>query len=148
ALVNEWDAAVADLQFARGYDFSVLLLEQVLYKAFVAAEDGNGRKLVPQINPQNANSQAARRFVQLDLAGVLGVPSWALASTPGSPNNSWLFDPMFVHGWATAPQRLEFPGTDTTGGYAPVAYVDIAVWGYKALANSDIGAVRQVIYDS
>jgi hypothetical protein len=29
-----------------------------------------------------------------------------------------------------------------------VAFVDLAIWGYKALANSDIAAVRQVIYDS
>jgi hypothetical protein len=59
-----------------------------------------------------------------------------------------------VHGWATAPQRLEFPGTaavtaeDPVGSYAPVAMVDLAIWGYKAFANSDIGGVRQVIYDT
>ena len=148
ALQADWDAALADLQFIRGYDFEALALEKVLYKAFVAAVDDVGRKLYAQINPQNANGTASRRFVTLDLGGVTGVPSWALPSTPGSANNSWLFDPAVVHGWATTPQRLEFPGTDASGGYAPVAMVDIGLWGYKAFANSDIGGVRQVIYDS
>jgi HK97 family phage prohead protease len=147
-LAAAWDAAVADLQFVRGYDFEAFALEKELYKKFVAAVDGDGRKLYAQINPTNANGSAARRFVTLDLGGVTGVPSWALPSTAGSPNNSWLFDPMVVHGWATTPQRLEFPGTDASGGYAPVAMVDLAIWGYKAFANSDIGGVRQVIYDT
>ena len=147
-LAGVWDAALADLQFVRGYDFSAFVIEKVLYKQFVAAVDGNGRKLYPILAPQNANGTAASRFRTLDLSGVTGIPSWALASTPGSPNNSWLFDPMTVHGWATAPLRLEFPGTDASAAYAPVAMVDLAIFGYKAFANSDIGGVRQVIYDS
>ncbi|MFC6156152.1 phage portal protein [Kribbella jiaozuonensis] len=147
-LAAAWDAAVADLQFIRGYDFEAFAVEKALYKTFVAAVDSTGRKLFPQINPTNANGTSSRRFTQLDLAGVTGVPSWALPSTPGSPNNSWLFDPSTVHGWASAPQRLEFPGTDASGNYAPVAMVDLAIWGYKAFANSDLGGVRQVIYDT
>jgi HK97 family phage prohead protease len=150
-LVDAWDAAVAGLQFVRGYDFEVFAVEQVLYLAFVAASDGDGRKLVPQINPQNANSTAARRFSQLDLAGVMGTPSWALASTPGALNSSWLFDPSVVWGFASAPQRLEFPGSGGAAAgveYKPVAHVDLAIWGYKAFANTDIGGVRQVTYDS
>lgn len=147
-LAGEWDAALADLQFVRGYDFSALALEKVLYKAFVAAVDGNGRKLYPIVAPQNANGTAQARFRTLDLGGVTGVPSWALPSTPGAANNSWLFDPMVIHGWASAPQRLEFPGTDASAAYAPVAMVDLAIWGYKAFANTDIGGVRQVIYDN
>lgn len=147
-LAAAWDAALADLQFERGYDFQALALEKVLYKTFVAAVDGNGRKLYAQINPENSNGTAASRFVTLDLGGVTGVPSHALASTAGSPNNSWLFDPMTVHGWASAPERLEFAGTAADGSYAPVAMVDIAIFGYKAFANTDIAGVRQVIYDS
>lgn len=148
ALAADWDAALAGLQFVRGYDFSALALEQVLYKAFVGARDGNGRVLYPILAPSNANGTAQSRFRSLDLGGVTGVPSWALASTPGSANNSWLFDPSTVHGWATAPQRLEFAGTAGDGSYAPVAFIDLAIWGYKAFANSDIGGVRQVTYDS
>lgn len=148
ALAAAWDAALADLQFVQDYDFSAFAIEKVLYKAFVAARDTSGRVLYPIIAPQNANGTAQTRFRTLDLGGVTGVPAQALASTAGSPNNSWLFDPTTVHGWATAPQRLEFPGTAADGSYAPVAMVDIAIWGYKAFANSDLGGVRQVIYDN
>lgn len=151
ALIAAWDAAVAGLQFVRGYDFSVFAVEQVLYLAFVAASDNNGRKLVPQINPTDASGSAARRFVQLDLAGVTGTPAWALASTPAALNNSWLFDPAYVWGFASEPQRLEFPGSGGAAAgteYKPVAHVDLAIWGYKAFANTDIGGVRQVTYDS
>lgn len=147
-LAAEWDAALADLQFIRGYDFDMFALEKNLYKAFVAARDTAGRVLYPIIGPANANGQAASRFRTLDLGGVTGVPSWALPATAGSSNNSWLFDRSVVHGWATAPQRLEFPGTDASGGYAPVAMIDLGIWGYKAFANSDIGGVRQVTYDT
>jgi HK97 family phage prohead protease len=153
ALVADLNAMVAELQFARGYDFTALVMEKVLYKAAAAAVDDHGRPLLPIINPSNANGRAASRFQTLDIAGVIGIPSWALASTAGAPNNSWLFDPSTVHGWWTAPQRLEFPGSDpgaatAPNAYAPVAYVDLAIWGYKAFANSDIGGVRQVIYDN
>lgn len=153
-LAESWTNAVVELQFARGYDFEFLALERYLYRAFANAVDesggdGIGRPLFPMIGPTNANGTAAPRFRQLDLNGVVGIPSWALtsASASGSPNNSWLFDPTTVHGWATAPQRLEFPGTAAGGTYAPVAMIDLAIWGYKAFANSDIGGVRQVIYD-
>jgi len=148
ALADAWEQALAGLAFTRGYDFSVFAIEQVLYQKFVACEDTTGRPLFPILNPTNANGSSDVRFRQLNLSGVVGTPSWALASTAGSPNNSWLFDPTTVHGWATTPQRLEFAGTTAAGAYGPVAMVDIAIWGYKALANSDIAGVRQVIYDS
>lgn len=147
-LAAAWDAALAALQFERGYNWEALALEKNLYLAFVAARDDAGRVLYPQVGPSNANGTAARRFLTLDLGGVVGVPAWALPTDadPTVSNNSWLFDPSVVHGWATAPQRLEFPGTDGDGGYAPVAMVDIAIWGYKAFACSDIGGVRQITY--
>jgi HK97 family phage prohead protease len=150
ALVAAWEAAVADLQFIRGYNIDTFVLEKVLYKAFAAAKATDGRPFYPVLGPTNVNGQAAVRFQTLDLSGVIGIPSWALASTPGALNNSWLFDPATVFAWATSPQRLEFPGTAPAGGgaYAPVAMVDIAAWGYTAFANTDIGGVRQVTYDS
>lgn len=147
-LAAAWDAALADLQFVQDYDFSAFAIEKNLYKAFVAARDGSGRVLYPIVAPQNANGTAQTRFRTLDLGGVTGVPAQALPATAGSLNSSWLFDPTTVHGWATAPQRLEFPGTDASGGYAPVAMIDLAIWGYKAFANSDLGGVRQVTYDT
>ncbi len=148
-LAAAWEAAVADLQFVRGYDFEAFALEKELYKKFAAARDADERPMYPILNPQNANGTASTRFRTLDLAGVTGVPSWALASTAGSPNNSWLFDPSVVWGFATAPQRLEFPGgSDDNTSYAPIDKVGLGIWGYKAFANSDIGGVRQVIYDT
>jgi HK97 family phage prohead protease len=110
AFTAAWEAAVAGLQFVRGYDFSVFVVDQTTYLKAAGARDTTGRAFYPQINPMNANGLAQRRFVAIDMAGVIALPSWALPSTPGSPNNSWLFDPMFVHGWSTPPQRLEFPG--------------------------------------
>lgn len=151
ALAAAWDTALAGLQFVRGYDFEMFAIEQVLYGAFVDATDTNGRKLYPITAPQNANGTAATRFRTLDLGGVTGVPAWGLTATPGAANNSWLFDPTCVHGWATPPQRLEFPGSGGAASgveYKPVAHVDLAIWGYKAFANSDVGGVRQVIYDN
>jgi len=151
ALSANIEGHIAELQFARGYDFRAFVLEKVLYKAIAAARDDNGRPIYPILAPQNANGSAASRFRTLDVAGLVGIPSWALASTAGAANNSWIFDPATVYGWWTPPQRLEFPGsdqTDTPPSYAPVAFVDLAIWGYKAFANTDIGGVRQVIYDS
>lgn len=149
ALAADIESAVAELQFTRGYDFRAFVLEKVLYKQIAAARDDVGRPIYPILAPQNANGTAAARFRTLDIAGLIGIPSWALASTPGSSNNSWLFDPSTVFGWWTAPQRLEFPGTkQSDGSYAPVAFIDLAIWGYKAFANTDIGGVRQVTYDS
>lgn len=149
ALADAWEAAVAALNFVRGYDFEMFAVEQALYLRFAAAEDSTGRPLFPMIGPMNTNGQSRTRFRTLDLAGVEGVPSWALTSTPGSPNNSWLFDPTVVHGWATQPQRLDFEGAaDDNSTVAPVAKIGIGIWGYKAFANSDIGGVRQVIYDT
>lgn len=144
ALAADWDENLAALQFVRGYDFEAFALASPLFQAFVAAVDLNGRKLYPMQGPSNTNGTAASRFRTLDLGGVTGVPSWALED-----NDSWLFDPATVHGWATAPQRLEFPGgSDDNATYQPVAKVGLGIWGYKAFANSDIGGVRQVTYSA
>lgn len=142
------ESALAALQFTRGYDFRAFVLEQVLYLKLAGARDTTGRPVYPILAPANANGTSASRFRTLDIAGAIGIPSWALASTAGAANNSWLFDPTVVHGWWTAPTRLEFPGHTQAGAYAPVAFVGLGIWGYKAFANSDIAGVRQVIWDS
>lgn len=148
AFTAAWEAAVAGLQFVRGYDFSTFVVDQTTYLKAVGARTTDGRAYYPQITPTNANGQSEPRFAQLNMAGVLALPSWALPSTPGSPNNSWLYDPAVVWGFSTPPQRLEFPGSGAANIYSPVAFVDLAIWGYKAFANTDIAGVRQVIYDS
>lgn len=139
-LAGLWNAAMADLQFARGgHRFTMFGTHIDLYKAFVAAKDTAGRPLYPQINPQNSNGTASPRFGALDLGGVTGVPSWALGATGLVAANSWLFNPEDVSGWASAPQRIDFN--------TRVSMVDVSIWGYKALANTRIDGVRQVIYD-
>lgn len=147
ALAASLEGLLADLVFERGYNFEAFVAEKVLFKALSAAVDSSGDPLYPMLNPGNRNGTAASRFRTLDVAGYEVIPSWALASAAGAPNNSWVFDPTVVHGWATAPVRLELAGTNGTAA-APVAMVGLAIWGYKAFANSDIGGVRQVSYDS
>src|SRR5690606_41648830 len=71
-LAAEWDAALAALQFERGYNWEALALEKNLYLAFVGARDTGGRVLYPQVGPSNANGTAARRFLTLDLGGEIG----------------------------------------------------------------------------
>lgn len=141
-LAADWNAALAALQFTRGYDFEAFALDQGLFTAFAGAVDTTGSPLYPMIGAQNRNGSSRSRFQTLDLGGVTGVPSWALGNA-----DSWLFDPTTVHGWATAPQRLEFPGgSDDNTTYQPVAKVGIGIWGYKAFACSDIAGVRQVTW--
>jgi hypothetical protein len=149
-LAKAWRSAIARLQFARGGAgrFDTMATEQELYVAMGEAETTGGEPIFPMINPQNRDGSATSRFTRINAAGVDAIPSWALASTAGSANNSWLFDSTVVHTWDTGPQRLDFPGHDAGGAYAPVAYVKIAVWGYQAVANTDISGVRQVTYDT
>lgn len=148
-LFANWTSALSGLPFARGYDFTAMVIEQNLYQAFVADLDTTGRPLFPMVGPTNTNGSARPRFTSLDLGGVIGIPSWALTHTAGSLNNSWLFDPATVYAWATQPERLDFPGRKPSdGSYAPVAWVGMGIWGYSAFANTDINGVRQVTYDT
>lgn len=150
ALAKAWRQAIARLQFARGGAgrFDTMATEQELFVALATAETDDGDPIFPMINPSNRDGRAESRYTRITAAGVDAIPAWALASTPAALNNSWLFDSTVVHTWDTGPQRLEFPGIDAGGNYAPVAMVRIAVWGYQALANTDISGVRQVTYDT
>lgn len=141
-------SAIVALNFTPGYDWEAFAVERELYTRLANAVDGMDRPLFPAINATNANGQASSLFQRLNLNGLIATPAAGLASTAGSPNNSWLFDPAVVHGYASAPQRLEFAGSGADNIYTPVATVDIAIWGYKAFANIDIAGVRQVIYDT
>jgi hypothetical protein len=139
-LVNELEAALASLQFVAGgntFDFAGTQID--LYKKLAAAVDSTGRKLLPIINPTNANGSAVRSFRSLDVAGTTFTPARSLAASGSVVANSWLVDTLSVHVWNTAPQRLEFQ--------TRVAYVDLAIWGYVATAISDLAGVRQITYD-
>ncbi|PXY17353.1 hypothetical protein BA062_37725 [Prauserella flavalba] len=141
ALASEVKQALAALQFVRGgFRFRDFKLEQGLYTALADAKDGNGRPLFPILGAQNADGTASPLFAALAIAGLAGVPSWALPFTDGTASNSYLYDREDVHGWASAPQRLDFEYR--------VAFVDIGVWGYKALACTRVDGVRRISYDT
>jgi HK97 family phage prohead protease len=140
ALVGELETAFASLQFIRGgFRMDDLFLQVDLYKALAAATDADGRKLLPRLGPVNATGTSSDRFADLDIAGVRGRPEWALAASGLVPASSYLFDRMDVNGWASPPQRLNFE--------TQVKSVEIAIWGYKALATTDLTGVREIVYD-
>lgn len=133
-------SAFAALQFIRGgFSMDKFFTQIDLYKAMVAAVDGNGRRLYPALGAQNATGSVSSRFATLDVNGVTAIPAWALAATGVVAASSYLFDSESVHGWASNPQRLDFN--------IEVANVYIGLWGYKATAISDDAGVREVIYD-
>jgi hypothetical protein len=139
-LVAEMEAAMAALQFVRGgFSMDTGFAQIDLYKAMVAAKDDDGRPLYPVLGPANANGQSQSRFGAVDVSGSLFYPAWALAATGSVVASSYLFDREVVYGWASAPQRLQFEYR--------VGYVDLAIWGYKATAITDITGVREITYD-
>ena len=139
-LAAELVAAFAALQYVRGgFTMDNLFAQIDLYKAVVGAKDADGAYLFPALGPANRDGTVRTRFGAVDINGVLMLPAWALAATGSVAASSYLFDSDVVHGWASAPQRLDF-------NYQ-VKSVFIGVWGYKATAISDITGVREVIYD-
>ncbi|MDG4790378.1 phage portal protein [Micromonospora sp. WMMD1102] len=139
-LDSEITAAFASLQFIRGgFSMDTGFAQIDLYKALVAAKDSQNRRLYPAIGPMNASGTTSSRYSAIDVNGVVMLPAWALAATGSVVASSYLFDRESVHGWATTPQQLEFQYR--------VAYVDLAIWGYKATAITDIAGVREITYD-
>jgi phage head maturation protease len=133
-------SAFASLQFIRGgFSMDKLFTQIDLYKALIAAVDGNGRRLYPALGPSNAMGTVSPRFAALDINGVTALPAWALAATGAVAASSYLFDSDSVHGWASNPQRLTFD--------IEVANIYIGIWGYKATAISDTSGVREIVYD-
>lgn len=140
ALAREVKAALAGLHFVRGgFRFRDFVLESGLYTALAEATDTTGRSLFPVVGPQNADGSMGALFGALNIAGLAGQPAWALPYTPGAVNDSYLFNREDVHGWASAPQRLDFEYR--------VAFVDVAIWGYKAFACTRTDGVRKFAYD-
>lgn len=141
ALTGELEGALAALNFARGgFTMREFFIQADLYSKLIAAVDDSGRKVYPIMGPTNATGTTADFFGNINIAGVRGRPTWALAAagqTAATP--SYLIDPNDVWGWASAPQRLDFQ--------YQVATVDIGIWGYHAAVVSDVTGVRKVMYD-
>lgn len=139
-LDSELTAAFAALQFIRGgFSMDTMFTQVDLYKALVAAKDNDGRRLYPALGPMNTSGTVSSRYAAVDVNGVVALPAWALAASGAVVASSYLFDRESVHGWATAPQQLEFQYR--------VSYVDMALWGYKATAITDLNGVREITYD-
>ena len=132
ALVNAVQNVFVDLQFVRGGNrYSALALDGMLFKALVNAADTSGRKLLPIVNPSNAQGSTAGNFGQVQIGSQTGAAAWALGATNAS--NSYLFVPGSVWAWASAPKQFTFE--------YQVKSVDMAVWGYSAsavLRDSDV----------
>lgn len=139
-LVNELEEALAALQYVRGgFRMREFYLQVDLYKKLIAAVDGQGRKLLPILNPINASGTTSPFYGDVAVGGLRGRPAWALAASAPTATNSFLFDSADVSGWASAPQRLTFEQIE-------VRYVHVGIWGYKAIANTDLTGVRKISY--
>ncbi len=152
ATVASFRRAVADLQFARGGNqFRAFAVHQDLYRVFARVEDDMGRPLFPQINPSNADGTSAPLYPYIDIAGVRAVPAWALgAGGQTTSQNSWLFDPAKVRGYASVPERLDwnFGATVQTANIPQLSFVTIGIYGDIAFGNTNINGVRQVTFDA
>jgi hypothetical protein len=131
---------LAALQYIRGGNrFRDFFVQIDLFKALVGAVDDTGRKLFPVLNPTNATGTTEAFYSAVNVGGLAARPAWALAATGAVAASSYLFNRDDVHGWATAPQRLNFE--------YQVKSVWLGVWGYAVAANTRLGGVREVIYD-
>lgn len=129
------------LSYIRGGNrFRDLYLASNLFGALTGAVDDVGRKLFPVLVPQNASGSTDGFFGQVMVGTLPAKPSWALEAGNGGDGSSYLFNREDVHGWATPPRRLDFEYR--------VEYIDLAVWGYKATANTRLDGVREVTYSA
>jgi hypothetical protein len=146
------EAALASLQFDRGGNqITAFAVHRALWTLLVATTDTSGRPLYPQISPMNANGTVGARYRSMNIGGVTAVPAYGLDPSAGANAsvNSWLFDPSRTRAWASAPERLDwnFGATVQTANIPQLSHVTIGIYGNIAVANMDIGSVRQVIFD-
>jgi len=134
-------ANLSALAYIRGGNrFRDFFLASNLFTALTGAVDDVGRHLYPVLAPQNANGSTEGAFGQVMVGTLPAKPAWALESGNGGDGSSYLFNRGDVHGWATPPRRFDFEYR--------VEYIDLAVWGYKAVANTRLGGVREVTYSN
>lgn len=131
---------LAPLQYVRGgFRMRDFFVQVDLYKKLIAAKDTAGRKLFPVIGAQNATGTTSDFFSSVMVAGLVARPAWALAATAATVTNSYLYDRNDISGWATAPQRLDITNIE-------VRFVHIGLWGYKALAITDVTGIRRLAH--
>lgn len=133
-------AAISALQYIRGGDRYQKVFTQIdLYQKLIKAVDSTGRPLYPTFGAMNASGTAAPNQSWLNVRGKTFVPAWATAATGTVAASSWMMDNDVVGIWLSTPQRLDIQWR--------VAWVDLGIFGYKALAITDFTRTRELIYD-
>jgi hypothetical protein len=133
-------SAVTALQYIRGGDRFTKVFTQIdLYQKLAKAVDTTGRPLYPTFGAMNANGQMGPEQNYLNVRGKTFVPEWATAATGSVAASSWMIDPDVFGLWVSTPQRLDLQWR--------VAWVDLGIWGYKALAITDFTRTRELVYD-
>lgn len=133
-------AAISALQYVRGGDRYQKVFTQIdLYQKLIKAVDTTNRPLYPTFGAMNASGTAAESQSWLNVRGKTFVPAWATAATGTVAASSWMLDPEVVGIWLSTPQRLDITWR--------VAWVDLGIFGYKALAITDFTRTRELVYD-
>jgi len=133
-------AAISALQYIRGGDRFTKVFTQIdLYQKLIKAVDSTGRPLYPTFGAMNASGEVGPQQNYLNVHGKTFVPEWATAATGTVAASSWMIDPDMFGLWVSTPQRLDLQWR--------VAWVDLGIWGYKALAITDYTRTRELIYD-
>lgn len=133
-------SAITALQYIRGGDRYTKVFTQIdLYQKLAKAVDTTGRPLYPTFGAMNANGLTGPEQNYLNVRGKTFVPAWATAATGSVLASSWMMDPDVMGVWLSTPQRLDLQWR--------VAWVDIGIWGYKALAITDFTRTRELTYD-
>lgn len=132
--------AISALKFIRGGDRYRKVFTQIdLFQKLEKAVDTTNRPLYPTLGAMNASGSVSEDSGTLNVRGKLFVPEWATAATGSVLASSWMMDPDVVGVWLSTPQRLDLQWR--------VAWVDVGIWGYKALAITDFTRTRELTYD-
>jgi hypothetical protein len=133
-------AAISALQYVRGGDRYGKVFTQIdLYQKLIKAVDTTGRPMYPTFGAMNSSGTVDPSQNYINVRGKTFVPAWATAATGSVAASSWMFDPEVVCLWASTPQRIDLQWR--------VAWVDMGIWGYKALAVTDFTRTRELVYD-
>jgi hypothetical protein len=132
--------AITALQYIRGGDRYTKIFTQIdLYQKLAKAVDTTGRPMYPTLGAMNASGSMGPEQNYLNVRGKIFVPEWATAATGSVAASSWMIDPDVFGLWVSTPQRLDLEWR--------VAWVDLGIWGYKALAITDFTRTRELVYD-
>lgn len=132
--------AITGLQYIRGGDRYQKVFTQIdLYQKLAKAVDTTNRPLYPTFGAMNASGVTGPEQNYLNVRGKTFVPAWATAASGTVVASSWMLDPDVVGVWLSTPKRLDLEWR--------VAWVDLGIFGYKALAITDFTRTREFTYD-